>query len=203
MKNSVTSEVVPETSPQFLVPYSLDLDACFRLTCPDCGLDFKVMAETISLTDALVPAFKQVETENKVRLPGAQTEVDELSEANNLTCPYCGHSSHPSSMNTAEFTRHAVRWIQREVVYDLVDGFFRQLESMFGNHSHSRSDDMIRIDWKFEAHTSPKPIRPISGPELPDMKLVQLLCCGKTTKVADDWVDTIHCPYCSQELIMH
>lgn len=187
----------------FSFPYSLDPEDFFRLECPSCGRHFKVRAEAISMTDILTPAFRQIERESGISLTASVlSEGESEIKADHLTCPYCGHADEPSNMNTQEFIDHAVRWLQREYVHDLVDKFSRDLRDTFRGSSKGRNKGFISVEWDYQYHPSPKPTRPISGPELPDMSCVEVLCCGKTIKITDGWGANIFCPYCSQELVL-
>lgn len=185
----------------FAVPYSLDPERFFRLQCSSCDREFKVLAEAISMADSLSPAFKQIEVEHGISLSTSE-EVATETTPNHLTCPYCGHRDEPSHFNTPEFVDHAVRWMNRELVYEILNQFSRDLDNIFNRGSHGRRGGFISIKLEYTHRTPPKPVRPISGPELPDMKRVEVLCCGKMIKITDGWGTSIFCPYCSQELIL-
>lgn len=184
-------------SKHYIVPYSIDSDRFFRLQCSACDREFKVLVDAISEADRLGPAFKQIERESHVTLSTA-TENTDLS-ANSLTCPYCGNRDKQANLNTREFIDYAVRWINREVVYDLLNDLSHKLGNIF-NNNRTRGSGSISITWEYKHQASPKPILPITGPELPDMKKVELSCCCKIIKVADAWDLSIFCPYCSLEL---
>lgn len=186
---------------QFVVPYSLDPQHFFRLQCSSCDREFKVLADAISMADSLAPAFKQIEREHDIHLSATSPETTE-EESNEITCPYCGNSDLPANLNTREFIDHAVHWMKREFVYDLLNQFSRDLENIVNRSSRGSGGGFISLKLEYKRNTPPKPVRPISGPELPDMKQVNLLCCGKTIKIADAWGTTVFCPYCSQELVL-
>lgn len=129
-------------------------------------------------------------------MPGSQ---EEEKPAEYLYCPYCGHHAESSQMLTEDTVHYLHQHILREVALPMVNKMFAGLEDALGGSRH-RSGGLISIH--FEHSRSPLPPRPIHGPEPSDMKIVQLLCCGKKIKVAERWDDVSLCTYCGIPLTL-
>ena len=181
--------------------FSLDDDGFFRRACPECGLHFKNEVDAGDLNDLLSPAFKEIEEKYDIILSTNKDGQENVAPAK-LGCPYCGHVDDPQNMQTDEFSRYFIRWAKRELVYPKIKDFFNELDRTFKQPSHSRSSGLFSIEICLEHDDVTIPIRPISGPELPDMVVVELLCCDEKIKIATGWLDKIYCPFCSKELTL-
>lgn len=190
-----------KTTINYQIQFSLDQFGFLRRECTECGRHFKVKVDASELSTLLVPAFQHVEREFGIPLP----LVDQPSEAfkAQLTCPYCGHTDDAPNMMTDELFAYVRRWATREIIHPLINKQLKDFSNSFSNNRGHHNSGFFSIDISFTHHPSPLPIRPISGPELPDMKPIYLLCCHKEIKVNSNWFDTIHCPYCSQILVLH
>lgn len=184
----------------YSVTFSLDRGNFFRRTCPSCGRDFKTKADPSDLAYALQPAFREADVEiGEVR--SSQSDEAVAQQASRLYCPYCGHEDEASEMLTLAFSEYLKRYIYREIMLPKINKMFSGFEDTF-NRPRSPSRGLFSIDIKFEHHDSILPSRPISGPEPPDMIVVELLCCEKRAKILDDWRDLVMCPYCGTKLAL-
>jgi hypothetical protein len=185
----------PENAKTYLVKYSLDAQEYFRHECSSCGLHFKTKASEQEIVTTLSPLIRRVEQDSGLTID-ARNESIVKSSKQVLCCPYCGHSDEPQNMISSEFRAYAVRWLQREVVYPIISNFLQSLSDTLSGNRNS----FIKIS--VETDSRSKPVRPIYGPELPDMIQVDLLCCGKSIKIAKRWSDSISCPFCEQTLML-
>jgi hypothetical protein len=167
------------------IQFSLDKDGFFRRACSHCGLHFKTQVQPDDFGYLLAPAFRQVEQEYQQTLEVNGTTVSQDAVIN-LTCPYCGVVDNAQHMLTEEFFEYIRKWLMREIILPKVTNIFRDVGS----------------NGLFQVTIPPSPVAPLSGPELPDMVRVHLLCCHEEIKIFDEWLDTIHCPYCSQQLLL-
>lgn len=179
--------------------YPVDPDGFFRRQCPECGLHFKVKLEPDSIGTLLSPVFERIEREYGISLQAPTTGTESSSK---VACPYCGALSEPRDMGSNEFYQYIHRWTQREIVYPLLNKMFGDMEDIFNRGSQKSRGGILSLEIKFEHHRSPAPIRPIPGPEPPDMNIVHLLCCDKELKILPGWFGSIFCPYCSKDLIL-
>lgn len=186
----------PEDVRRYLFTTSLDRGGFFRRECPSCGRYFKTKADPDSIAYILQPAFRQ----SGIELGETPRERDQHVE--HLYCPYCKHFTETSNMLTPQLVRFLHRYINREFILPQIRRTFSGLEETFGRN-RSRSKGFISINLKFEASNEPLPVRPLSGPEPPDMSLVELLCCNKQIKILSGWMNTINCPYCGGEAVLH
>jgi uncharacterized Zn-finger protein len=184
----------------YSITFSLDRGSYFRRTCPSCGRDFKTEADPSDLAYALQPAFREAGVEiGEVR--SGENEDTVAQQASRLHCPYCGHADQASEMLTLVFSEYLKRYAMREVMLPQINKMFSGLEDTF-NRPRTSSRGLFSIDIRFEHHDSILPPRPISGPEPPDMIVVETLCCGKRVKILDDWRDLVVCPYCGTQLAL-
>lgn len=145
--------------------FSLDRGEFFRRACSSCGLHFKLKADADDLAHSLAPAFKQIEQQYNIILA---PRVEEKKESNKLKCPYCGHADKPQEMLTEEFSHYFIRWAEREIIAPMLSKFYDDLSNTF-NRNRPRKNSFISFDIKFSHDEVYLPIRPISGPEPPDM----------------------------------
>lgn len=185
---------------QFAIQFALDDDAFFRRECSSCGLDFKVKIDPEDYGDLLAPTFRQIEQEyGKTLSVAGESSTDETRL---LCCPYCGSKDKSENMLTGEFSDYVRRWAYREVAYPLIQEFLEDISGQFERRSLSSGKSFISIQVSSDNDAEPPPIRPISGPELPDMAQIELLCCHKSIKILEGWLSAIYCPYCSQHLVL-
>lgn len=180
----------------FSLKVTLDRGDYFRRACPTCGRSFKVKVDPNDLAFLLQPTFRQMGLEIGVD-PNAEKE-----EQSSLYCPYCGQYTLASEMLTPLLIRYLHRFVHREYILPKIHRMFSGLEDSIGSR-RSRSRGFFSVDITFEASDLTLPPRPISGPEPIDMVPVQLLCCRKFIKVLDGWPDTISCPFCGAEAVLH
>jgi hypothetical protein len=191
-------EQVDDTQ-RFGISVALDQDSYFRHECPVCSRQFKSKASTADLAHFITPTFHRLGKELGVSL-GSDNALS--AEKGILFCPYCGESSKASLMHTAQMIEYARRYIHREVVLPMLRSFSSDLERSFPKTRRQRKS-FLSISMSFESGSITLPPQPISGPERPDMKKVYLLCCNKAIKVLDVWDNTIFCPYCNTEAMLH
>ena len=172
-----------ENRSQFSLSISTDRDKFLRRTCPSCGRDFKTEIDEADLAWAIAPQFKRMGLEI-----GAKPEQEATTETH-LHCPYCHHDDKASEMLSEEMTAYLHRYIMREVVLPMTNGLFSGLED-----TGTRSGGFISISIKHSR--SMYPPRPMHGPEPPDMKIIEFLCCGKKAKVSENWDHVDTCVFC-------
>jgi len=190
----MSDEPAQENLTRYSITFSLDKGDFFRRACPSCGRHFKTKADVADLAFALQPAFRQLGVEiGAARSEHGGTVRDEPTAY--LHCPYCGHKAEASDMLTPSFSDFLKRYMMREVLLPKVNKMLGDVADSFGSQgTHSRG--LISLEVRFEHEDSILPPRPIAGPEPPDMKSVELLCCGKGAKILDGWSDLIVCPFC-------
>jgi uncharacterized Zn-finger protein len=202
----VTAEVDESSEPadkevsHYSITFSLDRGGFFRRTCPSCGRDFKTEADPSDLAHILQPSFREAGVEiGEVR--SGQSEETVTERSSQLHCPYCGHADQSSEMLTLAFSEYMKRYLMREVMLPKINRMFSDLEDTV-NRPRSSSGGWLSIEMSFKHDDSILPPRPISGPEPPDMVVVEMLCCGKRAKILDGWRDLITCPYCGTALAL-
>ena len=176
----------------FHFSYSLDRKNFFRRACPKCGLEFKTKAEPGEIASILQPAFRQMGLEIG-ESPESDEDRDEVKSY--FICPYCGEQSEASDFLTQDFNRYLERYVYCEVILPRINGMFEDLADSIGYQKSGGG--FLSIELSMEFNRSLNPPRPISGPEPPDMKIVDLFCCNKEIKILDNWNCGIYCPYCS------
>ena len=191
MSNETESEnVVP-----FRLTFGLDRDNFFRRACPSCGRDFKTQIDEADLVASLQPVIRRMGVEI-----GETPEERKDREKEYLYCPYCEHHTESSDMLTPTFIAYLKRHLMREYVMPMVNKMLSNVADSFGGASRGRTGGMFSIEVNFEHNRPVLPPRPISGPEPPDMTIVEFLCCGKKVKVFDGWYSISLCPYCGTEV---
>lgn len=180
----------------FSLTFITDRDGFFRRTCPRCGRDYKTETDPADIVTSLQPAFHRMDLE-----VGPAASDDETPEGpQSLVCPYCEATAEASDTLTSVFQAYIERYAMREFVLPKVANMFRDFSDSFG--SHRRSGGLLSVEVDFTYSKGVLPPRPISGPEPPDMKIVELLCCGKRVKIADNWSGLSRCPYCAAEVTL-
>lgn len=172
----------------YRIAYDVDSDRFFRHSCDACGLDFKLATEPTQSLPMLTPPL---ERRFNVKPVAPHDDIDD--EPSQLTCPYCGHTTRQQNMHTAEHMTYGTKLVQRE--------FLKEVRRLFGSPTGSQATRTLFGDM-INAATSPRSVQPIIGPELPDMRIVRLLCCGKSVKVLSHWLDLVYCPYCSHRAVL-
>ncbi|MCS3659905.1 hypothetical protein [Salinibacter ruber] len=174
-----------EDMQHYSVAVSQDRDGFFRLTCPSCGLDFKIQSSDADLQHILEAQIRRVERDMK----GEESEDSSTS----LTCPYCGYRDALNEMYTEEAQEYFQRVVHRELIVPMMNDFANKLAKSW-ERGNRGSSSLI----SFEADTSREilPPRPIHGPEPADMKIVEFLCCGERAKIRDRWYAVNTCPFC-------
>ena len=172
----------------YQIEYALDGDRFFRRGCSSCGLHFKLSIKASDLSNMLAPIFAET-IGNSIASSSSEVNGDMPDQ---LTCPYCGHTDSQQEMHTEEFSAYVYSWIHRQFIQpsvrNMLDGFANSF----------RGNEFIQITHE----ASPISVQPISGPELPDMRKVRLLCCDNTIKIMSHWLDMTYCPYCALEAIL-
>lgn len=163
-----------------------DREGFVRLTCSYCGLDFKVEPDVAKLQHVLDTQIRRVK-------PEASEALVESDESSRLTCPYCSHQDEITEMHTEETMTYFRQIVQREVVAPMLNDFVEEIGRIWESGNRGSSGVI-----SFEANTSRQklPQRPLHGPEPPDMKVVEFLCCDKRAKIYDHWYAVDRCPFC-------
>lgn len=177
---------------RFSLSISTDKDEFLRRTCPSCGRDYKTEVSDGDLTWILAPQFKQLGFEI------GQTDVD--SDVQNRTheslyCPYCSDVSDASETMTEETIEYLKRYVTREYLLPQINRAFSGFAGI-----NKKSKGMFSLDISYSRSILPP--RPIHGPEIPDMKIIHLLCCDNKIKVSEGWNALSMCPYCAQSVIV-
>lgn len=180
----------------FSFTFSLDRDEFFRRTCPNCGRDFKTKVDPSDLTSMLQPTFRRIEDE----IGGISLSTSEGEQnPQYLSCPYCYHRTETGNMLTTEFQEYMKRFIMREYVLPQINNMFSAFSDSIKQSSRSMGSFGIKISFDYDSTLSP---RPISGPDVPDMMRIDLLCCGKSVKVRDGYFAVNKCPYCGEDVVL-
>lgn len=177
---------------QFSASLSTDRDGFFRRACPSCGREFKTQVDPSDLQWALAAQCRRMGLE-----VGGTSDDDEPPP---LRCPFCGDAAGGSEMHTEATVEYLKRLVYREYVAPQLNRFFSGLEDSFGRGRSSGG--FLSISLEFHHSRSLLPVRPIHGPEAPDLKIVEFLCCGKRIKVSDRWVDIRTCTFCSTDVVL-
>ncbi|MEM9953628.1 MAG: hypothetical protein AAF846_18615 [Chloroflexota bacterium] len=168
------------TNLQFSYSIPIDPQQFLRRECPHCGLPFKLKAPASALVDSLAPAFSQVTDDTN------QTD-DTPSE---LSCPYCGHRTESAAFTPESLRQTILHLMRRTILEPELNRFTQDMERTFTHNKFV----------KYRANRIIRAAQPIIGPEILDMNRVNLLCCKEDIKIKDDWLTSITCPYCAQEL---
>lgn len=194
----MSDDAPSEDVTRFRLTYSVDQKQFFRRSCPSCGRDFKTQINEADLVASLQPAFRKMGLEIGAEHAGEREE--ETQE--HLYCPYCGHHAKSGDMLTPTFVSYLERYATREYVLPMVNKMLSNVADGFGGSGRGRSRGLIAFEVSFEHHRSILPPRPISGPEPPDMTIIELLCCGKKAKILDGWYGLVLCPYCGTRALL-
>ena len=147
----------------------------------------------------LQPAFRRMGLE----IGAERSEEGEDESQEHLYCPYCEHYAESSDMLTQALVSYLERYAMREYVLPKVNKTLSDFADSFRNIGRGSSGGLISLQVSVEHNKPVLPPRPISGPEPPDMTIVELLCCGKKVKILDKWCDLISlCPYCGTRVLL-
>jgi len=184
----------PERSSQDMVRYAVaissDRDGFLRRSCASCGRDFKTEINESDLQWALAFQVQRMGLEI-----GGDTSQPSKETRQHLRCPYCAFEGDDQEMHTDATINYMKRVIYRECMMPKLNQFFSGLEDIFGGRG---SGGLVSL--RFEHNPLPKPVRPIHGPEPPDMDIVEFICCAKKIKVSQGWADIRTCPFCSAQV---
>lgn len=164
------------------VPFPLDEEGFFRRECPLCCREFKV-----HLNDDELGQLAQCRIEDFLLEQGIlQRDGDDEDDApQEFFCPYCGQSAPSDHWWTQEQLAY-VHVIAANIMAGLVnEHLIRPLNRSMGHGSVVR----------FEGNEMKQKEEWIA-PEAPDMTVVDLPCCERKVKVADDWNNGVHCFFC-------
>lgn len=180
------------------ITYSLDKDRFFRRMCPSCGREFKTKVEDINITSLIQPVIRHVGTEigEDLTIESEDKEIDDQY----FYCPYCQFYGLASEMITDNLFNYLKHMIMREYVLPMIDKTLNDFSKELSKMNRSSSNDFFRININTSHERSIKPPLPIHGPELPDMKLIKLLCCRNEIKISRKWDHMERCPYCGCEV---
>lgn len=170
-----------------------DRDKFMRRTCPDCGLDFKTLADTNDFAWLLHDQAK--------RQGYGGTDSDEPPAVQELCCPYCEAVFDRNKSFTEESINYAKRIIYRDVVVPMLNKSFGDMADEINSRSRSGSrGGFISFKVSMKHNRIPQPVRPIHGPDPADMKIIHFLCCDKKAKILENWNLTRLCVFCCTEV---
>ena len=172
---------------------STDQAKFLRRTCPSCGRDFKTDINQAQLQWAIAPAVQRIGPEIGLSLETNGESQDDNSEY--LYCPYCEVRSAIAETFTEETVRYLRNILWREYVLPQINRVFSPLSDM------GRSSGGL-FSVTFEYNRGILPPRPLHGPELPDMKVIDFLCCGRKAKIAEHYDALAHCIYCGGRVVL-
>ena len=185
-----------EEPTRFNLSVSLDRDSFFRRACPSCGLEFKTESAPADFAWALELQLRRVSDDIGV---DTVSVVEELPKET-LRCPYCCHVAESSEMHTEETVSFLRRTALREYALPKFNKMLAGLADSFGGGGHRGGGGLISVSISFKHEPSPLPPRPIYGPDAADMIIVRFLCCGRSIKIAEGWVDVDSCTYCGTQV---
>ena len=116
------------------------------------------------------------------------------SDETQIFCPYCGEEIKVVDSHTEETRRLVHNLAYREVIYPGLKEIF---DTMSG---FNQSTGLIRIE--FSKTNFSKPPLLISGPALPDMKVVRTMCCDLEMKIYNHWEDLVYCSSCGRHSVL-
>lgn len=177
----------------FSASLSTDREGFLRRECVSCGREFKTEVDSSELTWALAAQCERAGLQ--VGMTGADDDPPSV-----LRCPFCGHEAPGTDMHTRETIDYMKRLVYREYVVPMLNRFTADLEQSFGRRP--RAGGLFSISMEFKASREIAPVRPMHGPESPDMKIIQFLCCGKRIKVPEAWWDVAACSYCGNKVLV-
>jgi len=192
----MSDEVQEDDVTRFHLTFSLDKDRFFRRSCPSCGRDFKTQADDASLVTSLEPVFRQMGLE----IGAAPSENHGIQEY--LYCPYCEYHAESGDMLTRVFVSYLRRYAMREYILPMVNKSLSSTADAFRKTGKTSPRGMFRLEVTFQYDRPILPPRPISGPEPPDMTIIDLLCCGKKAKILEGWHSLVVCPYCGTKALL-
>ncbi len=103
------------------------------------------------------------------------------------SCPYCGEQAADGGWFTAEQRA----WLDKRAQTFSEELRFEQLSHVERTLSANPHPTFLAV--------RPKPSSASLRPEPDDMRLVPMLCCGESVKVAESWVGPLTCFYCGCE----
>jgi DNA-directed RNA polymerase subunit RPC12/RpoP len=177
----------------FSVSLSTDREGFLRRECVSCGREFKTEVDSSELTWALAAQCE------RAGLQVGMTTGSDDGPPPVLRCPFCGHEAPGTDMHTRETIDYMKRLVYREYVVPMLNRFTADLEKSFGRRG--RSGGLFSISMEFKGSREIAPVRPMHGPDSPDMKIIQFLCCGKQIKVPEAW-DVAACSYCGNKVLV-
>jgi hypothetical protein len=170
-----------------------DRDKFMRRTCPDCGLDFKTLADNNDFAWLLHDQAK--------RQGYGRTGNDESPTIREFCCPYCEAVFDRNNSFTEETINYAKRIIYRDVVVPMFNKEFGDMADEINSRSRSGSrGGFISFSVSMKHERIPQPARPINGPDSADMKIIHFLCCDKKAKILESWNLTKLCVFCRTEI---
>jgi hypothetical protein len=164
----------------------VDDEGFLRRECPLCRREFKVRVRKDELRDLAGRGLQSFLGEED----SGDIAVDvENAGSTQLTCPYCGQQAGPDSWWT-EAQLAYVRAFAKNILAEMVnEQLIRPLKSRYGG----RRAGPVSIS--LEARELPTE-EPWISPEINDMGVIDLPCCGRQIKVDEAWSQTVRCHFC-------
>lgn len=172
-----------ETTIQMLFP--VDDEGYFRRECPYCRKEFKVLLEKNEMGDMI----RQLEDSYLIDESSELKTDDDREQEALFTCPYCGQEADGDSWWTQEQLLY-IRTHLENLAADMInEQFVRPLKRKFGRKTSGP------VSIRFEGEEMEKKQAWMS-PEASDMKIFDLLCCGRKVKIEPEWSETVYCFFC-------
>lgn len=172
-----------ETIIQVLFP--VDNEGYFRRECPYCCKEFKVLLEKNEMEDII----SQLEDSYSLD-ESSEPKIDDYREQEALfTCPYCGQEGDRGSWCTQEQLLYITTHLENLAADMLNEQFIRPLKRKFGRKTSGP------VSIRFEGKEMEKK-KAWMSPEASDMKIFDLLCCGRKVKIEPEWSKMVYCFFC-------
>jgi len=172
-----------ETTIQMLFP--VDDEGYFRRECPYCRKEFKVLLEKNEMGDMI----RQLEDSYLIDESSELKTDDDREQEALFTCPYCGQEADGDSWWTQEQLLHIRTHLENLVADMLNEQLIRPLKRKFGRKTSGP------VSIRFEGKEMEKK-KAWMSPEAGDMKIFDLLCCGRKVKIEPEWSETVCCFFC-------
>lgn len=169
---------------QIVMPMHIPVEDNFlRRECPYCYREFKILLSEDE-REALIKRFSDSFWVKPQELPEDEVGEEGVEE---FTCPYCGQKANKDSWWTQEQLAYA-RVFAENIMADTVNDWLDDMKRTIGRSSGGVIS--------FKVNKKMKKKEPWISPETNDMKVVDLPCCDRKMKVADDFSGTAYCFFC-------
>ncbi|MFF9299216.1 hypothetical protein [Streptomyces sp. NPDC014764] len=124
-----------------------------------------------------------------------ESRPDDFLEPENYFCPYCGVPAGKDSW----WTPAQLEYAQSSIAGPVMEELTKDLKEEFGRNRRKRGG--LSINFEVSKGSVPEPLSPPIDPD--DMMIVEPPChTFEPLKVAEDWLDPIHCLMCGEKFIV-